>query len=415
MAVDHGLFESLHKDIARLPVIDCHEHTFLPAARPQPVDLWTLLRNSDIGDDLISAGMPAADRPRLDWERARSYLPAVCNTGFYRSLRLAFRELFDFPADRLEADNWRTLSERIAEANARPDWYAEVLRRRANIRLILRVQGAEPDPYAVDREFFAPLIKFDEWIVASSPAERDRLASGVGGQADSLTHYLAALDAAFEIAVKRGAAGVKSMLAYRRSLAHSQPSYDDMAVLFNQRGLSEAEARAFEDFMVHAVAERAGAFGLPYQLHVGYGSWQSNITQQANPLLLNPLIEAHRGARFVLLHGGYPFIGEMGALAKNHPNVYLECGWLAYIAPAAYRRALSEWLDSVPASKLLAFGADCLHVEQTYGALLLTRQLLAQTLAEKVADSGWDEPLALATAERLLSRNAIDLYRLEGR
>ncbi len=415
MAVDHGLFESLHKDIARLPVIDCHEHTFLPAARPQPVDLWTLLRNSDIGDDLISAGMPAADRAWLDWERASPYLPAVCNTGFYRSLWLAFRKLFDFPADRLEADNWRTLSERIAEANARPDWYAEVLRRRANIRLILRVQGAEPDPYAVDREFFAPLIKFDEWIVASSPAERDRLASGVGGQADSLTHYLAALDAAFEIAVKRGAAGVKSMLAYRRSLAHSQPSYDDMAVLFNQRGLSEAEARAFEDFMVHAVAERAGAFGLPYQLHVGYGSWQSNITQQANPLLLNPLIEAHRGARFVLLHGGYPFIGEMGALAKNHPNVYLECGWLAYIAPAAYRRALSEWLDSVPASKLLAFGADCLHVEQTYGALLLTRQLLAQTLAEKVADSGWDEPLALATAERLLSRNAIDLYRLEGR
>jgi uncharacterized protein len=121
---------------------------------------------------------------------------------------------------------------------------------------------------------------------------------------------------------------------------------------------------------------------------VDYGSWQHNFTAQANPLLLNPLIEAHRQTQFVLLHGGYPFIGELGTLAKNHPNVYLECGWLAYIAPSVYRRALGEWLDSVPLTKLLAFGADCQCVEQSYGALLLMRRLLAQTLAAKIERTG---------------------------
>jgi predicted TIM-barrel fold metal-dependent hydrolase len=165
--------------------------------------------------------------------------------------------------------------------------------------------------------------------------------------------------------------------------------------------------------MMHAVAARAGHCGLPYQLHVGYGSWQHNITAQANPLLLNPLIEAHRQTQFVLLHGGYPFVGELGTMAKNHPNVYVESGWLAYIAPAVYRRALSEWLDSVPMNKILAFGADCLCVEQTYGALLLTRRLLAQTLAEKIEHDGWSVRLAEEVAWRLLSQNAVDLYRLD--
>jgi uncharacterized protein len=164
--------------------------------------------------------------------------------------------------------------------------------------------------------------------------------------------------------------------------------------------------------MLHAVAERAGAFGFSYQMHVGYGSWQSNITAQANPLLLNALIEAHRQTKFVLLHGAYPFIGEVGTLAKNHPNVYIEAGWLAYIAPAAYRRAMAEWLDSVPANKIMAFGADCLHIEQTFGALLLTRRLLAQVLAGKVQDMDWDEGLARSVARGLLHDNAAELYGL---
>jgi uncharacterized protein len=410
--VETGLLAALQDDFAALPVIDCHEHTYLPNARPRPVDLGCLLRNSDVGDDLISAGMPAGLRPRLDWESAAPYLPAVRNTGFYRSLQLACLALFDVDLDTLSAESWETLSGRIQAANAAPDWYAQVLQGRADIRRILRVQGDEADPYDVDRTFFAPLIKFDDWIMAGAPEERARLAEGAGGWSGSLAAFLQALDAAFETARQRGAAGAKSLLAYRRTLASAQPVADDIARLYNRADWTPAETVAFQDFMLHAVAERAGAFGFSYQMHVGYGSWQSNITAQANPLLLNALIEAHRQTKFVLLHGAYPFIGEVGTLAKNHPNVYIEAGWLAYIAPAAYRRAMAEWLDSVPANKIMAFGADCLHIEQTFGALLLTRRLLAQVLAGKVQDMDWDEGLARSVARGLLHDNAAELYGL---
>lgn len=185
--MDSGLRQALTIYMAGQPVIDCHEHTFLPQVLPQPVDLWVLLRNSDVGDDLISAGMPASARARLRWQDAAAYLPAVRNTGFYRSLMLAFQNLFDFGEAELTETNWPALSARIQLANARPDWYAEVLQQQAHIHLILRVQDDEPDPYAVDPRFFAPLIKFDSWILTTEPAGREQLAHSVGEHATTLS------------------------------------------------------------------------------------------------------------------------------------------------------------------------------------------------------------------------------------
>jgi hypothetical protein len=410
----NGVVRDLQDYLAGLSVVDCHEHTFLPGARPPTVDLAVLFSNSDVGDDMISSGLPANLRPTLTWSTASPYLERVRNTGFYRSLILAFQNLFGLDEEELTAPDWETISTQLAAANARSDWYEEVLQRRGRIETILRVQGNEADPFAVPRRFFSPIIKFDHWIVARDAAEREQLTESVDGRASSLGDYLTALDAAFGVARERGAVGVKSMLAYRRDLSHGLPTANEAKRLYAKKRLDDAEVRALEDFLVHAAVDRAGAHGLPYQIHVGYGSWQTGITAQANPLLLNSLIEAHRATRFVLLHGGYPFIGEMATLAKNHPNVYLEGGWLAYISPAAYRRAMGDWLDLVPANKLLAFGADCLHVEQTLGALLLTRRQLAHALAEKVSDADWPVSFAKKVGRRLLTQNPREIFSLDG-
>jgi uncharacterized protein len=407
-----ALVEDLEHTLATMPVVDCHEHTLLPERRPATIDLGTLMAGSDVGDDLISSGMPVEARVGLTWEAAAPYLGLVRNTGFYRSLIAAFEALFGFEGDEISRADWDALSSELSAANARPDWYDEVLVRRARIETVLRIAGDEPDPSAVPRRWFEPILGFDDWVLARDHAERERLAARSGGRASTLREYLDALDGAFAAARHGGVVGAKSMLAYRRTLAHAPPGADDAARLYDRRELDEAGAASLEDFLVHAVADRAGAHGLPYQVHVGYGSWQSNLVGRANPVLLNPLIEAHRGTTFVLLHGGYPFVGEMATMAKNHPNVHLECGWLAYIAPSAYRRAMGEWLDAVPASKLLGFGADCLHVEQTLGALILTRRQLALALADKVLVASWPLALVESVARRVLGQNGRDLYRV---
>lgn len=412
--MSHAEVTAIEAMLAELPVVDCHEHTFLPDARPARMDLGALFAATDVADDLISAGMPAEARPMLDWDAVAPYLDRVRNTGFHRSVMAALRELFGFKGDVVRsAAEWAALSDQLAAANARPDWYDEVLRRRAGVEVTLRIQGPEAEPYGVSRQWFRPIARIDDWVVgAGDPAARMELAASVGGTAQTLDAYLDALDAWFAAAVAGGAVGIKSMLAYRRTLIHQRPSAAEAARLYAAPDRTPAEDRVLEDALVHAVADRAGAVQLPWQIHVGIGSWQTNVVGNGNPVMLNPLVEAHRDTTFVLLHGGYPYLGEMASMAKNHPNVVIECGWLAYIAPAAYRRALTEWLDAVPASKLLAVGADCAPVEQTLGALILTRRQLALVLADKMRDADWPADLVDAVARRLLAGNGRELYRL---
>ena len=156
-----ALVRDLEERLAASAVVDCHEHTFLPDARPATVDLAVLLANSDVGDDMISAGMPEDLRHELTWSSAAPWLQRVRNTGFYRSLILAFGELFGFEGDELTEGDWSAISERLVTGNREPDWYERVLTGHGRIERILRIQGGEDDPYALGGRWFAPVIPFD--------------------------------------------------------------------------------------------------------------------------------------------------------------------------------------------------------------------------------------------------------------
>lgn len=81
------------------------------------------------------------------------------------------------------------------------------------------------------------------------------------------------------------------------------------------------------------------------------------------PLHLVNLLLEYREARFDLFHAGYPYQGEVAALGKNFPNVYVDLCWLHVISPWVARQTLHEWIETVPANKILGFGGDYLFVE----------------------------------------------------
>ena len=76
----------------------------------------------------------------------------------------------------------------------------------------------------------------------------------------------------------------------------------------------------------------------------------------------------------------------MGSLALMFPNVHLDMCWLPLISYAGFKRAFSEWLSYVPASKFL-WGGDCHFVEGIYGAVCMVREGLASVLADKIETS----------------------------
>ena len=51
---------------------------------------------------------------------------------------------------------------------------------------------------------------------------------------------------------------------------------------------------------------------LPFQIHTGHARIQGS-----NPMLLVDMIEANRKTKFILFHGGYPWVGETAVIAQK--------------------------------------------------------------------------------------------------
>ena len=206
----------------------------------------------------------------------------------------------------------------------------------------------------------------------------------------------------------RGAIGIKLAHAYFRSLRHEPVSEAAAAPLYARavagETLAPGEVTALQDHIVWYLTGLAGDMGLIFQIHTGMqGNW--GHVPDSNPLDLLELIRAHRSVRFDLFHAGYPYARELGVVGKHYPNVWLNACWIYLITMAGSRQILSEWIDLVPAERLLGFGSDVQWPELVYGHLVMARACLADVLAEKV-QRDFLSATAASDLMRLLLRDA---------
>jgi hypothetical protein len=104
---------------------------------------------------------------------------------------------------------------------------------------------------------------------------------------------------------------------------------------------------------------------------------------------------------------------EMGNLAKNFRNVFIDMCWGHIISPEAARRAIVEWLDAVPANKISAFGGDYGFIDGVYGHQLIARQNVASALSQKVADGTISISRAEEIATWMFIENPKRIFNLE--
>jgi len=413
---------ALAEEIAGLWVLDAHEHLEEEPERAALAQDCFYLTSHYCNADLLSAGMPKEHVDGLldrtipldqrwasfapDWEYART-------TGYGQAVNLAGREVFG--VDELTADTYQTLSQRVAASAGQPGWYEHILKDKARfIGCVLDGWRREADP----RHFFL-VLRFDPMITARTPQQIRDLWECREREIGSLADYLAAMDAAMDAYVRMGVVALKCGLAYRRTLRFERVPRADAERLFARAlrdDLPDADATPLQDYLFHEVCDRAGragAHGLPYQIHTGLqaGNWGAQI-QNTNPALLTNTLHDHPQTRFDLFHGGYPYGGELATLAKNFPNTYVNACWLAIIAPTVLRRMLHEWLDTVPHNKIQAFGGDYRHVELAYAHSLMARAAVADVLAERVEQRLLDEHDAPLLARRLLADNGLALYTI---
>jgi predicted TIM-barrel fold metal-dependent hydrolase len=230
-----------------------------------------------------------------------------------------------------------------------------------------------------------------------------------------LDDLLAALDREYDDIAARGFVAVKCAVAYERVLRFEdepRPTAERVFEMLLSRDLADRERRPFEDYMMRQIVERAEKRGLPIQIHTGLHAG-GNIISNSNPAHLASLFLRHRKARFVLFHGGFPYMGELAAVAKNFPNAHIDLCWMPAVSPASTKLWLHQWLDTVPVNKIFAFGGDTQTPEGSYGHCVLTRRILAEVLTEEVLAGRMSESDASFIARRLLRENAIELYKLQ--
>src|SRR5439155_10246603 len=171
-----------------------------------------------------------------------------------------------------------------------------------------------------------------------------------GVKVDSLDDYLAVLDRLFQEAKAAGAACLKTTLAYQRTLRFENVPRGRAAKVFGhpRSELTTAEIKDFEDFIMWRLVGLSARYNLPFQIHTGHGRIQGS-----NPMNLVDLIEANPRTRFILFHGGFPWVGETGIILMRHPShVWLDSVWMPTLSYAAAKRPVHDGLDVMPSTSI---------------------------------------------------------------
>jgi predicted TIM-barrel fold metal-dependent hydrolase len=426
--MDSKLAEKLHNEIRQIEIIDTHEHLINREMLANlGFNLFQAIRLEYIRDDLISLGM---DMEKLlettsDTDVMLDILVPLLkqtrNTTYFKAFFQALHDLHGLEGDIFDITSLKAVSESISDTYARADWYDHVVSEKCKIKYMLR----DMDYMFAEESFIRPVLRMDnflmlrhrkllrEWVeydpifnLRVTEAEyRDRV--------KSLDDYLALLESDFQKAEDFGIVAVKVGIAYKRTLQFDKVSIEqaNRAFKLSDEKTSWSDIKAFQDYILFQIIEKASRRNLPLQIHTGLFANGPNTLANSNPMNLNNLFLEFPETRFDIFHGSFPFTGELGSLALMFPNVYLDTCWLPLISYTSFKNALSEWLDYVPISKFL-WGGDCACAEGVYGAVHMARKALSEVLAEKIQAGLLDEETALEIAGAILHDNASILYGL---
>jgi predicted TIM-barrel fold metal-dependent hydrolase len=347
------------------------------------------------------------------WKVAKDDFDDARATSFYRYVLPAFKDLYGVDFESMTDEQARALNDKIFENYKDDKWLHHVVTEQANIELML------VDPYWARFKFERPYrfsvpvlnvtSMVDGYHESSFTSQLDSPYAFVrqsGEEVKTLDDYLAAIDAIFQKAVTSDAVCLKTTLAYQRTLDFANVPRERAEKVFGRpkAELTAEEIKDFQDFILWRLCELSAKYELPFQIHTG----QARI-QGSNPMLLVDLIAANPKTKFVLFHGGFPWVGETGVIAMKHKNVWVDSVWLPQLSYTMAKRAYQEWLEVMPSDRIM-WGADTVQAEGIYAATVWTRQCLSEALAEKVERGELSEEQAIKIGRQVLRENALKLF-----
>ena len=414
--------------IARIPTVNTHEHawqSFNPAWS-MPFDLPSFFCYGYVASDLVSAGLKpqsellnyltdSTDKKgdQQAWDVIKPFLERVRNTSYFRYLLLSMSDLFDVSEADIFSNRWQEASAKIRQFSRDHAGRGADLCKRMNVTST--VIDAKLLPKHLGRTMgcghtILHVARLDSLIIEA----RGLALELEQHPAKELDDWLGRFDQRLNEYILAGAVGFKSALAYNRRIQYADPSRREVEIIFRKGILNVApdEKTVFEDFMMNYLCRKCVEVDRPLQIHSGIQIGNSGTLEDTSPTGLNSLFQRHGDLRVDLFHGGYPWTDQAGIMAKYFPNVYINGCWLNCISASGYRQAMRSWIQTVPMSKIFAWGGDSSPLlEHSFGSLMTVRHLLADVLAELVCEEYFDLDLAIEIAGRVLHKNPSAFWR----
>jgi predicted TIM-barrel fold metal-dependent hydrolase len=248
--------------------------------------------------------------------------------------------------------------------------------------------------------------------------------AGLAAMPATLEDYLArVVTPTLERQRQGGAVAEKFEAAYLRTLefdAVDRAAASRVYAQFVKKGVPADEPyKKLQDFLFRYIAAECGRLGMAVHIHTMAGAGGYFDVGGASPLMLESVLNdpTLRKTKFVMVHGGWPFIREIGALMQK-PNAYLDCsGQSLLVSPATLAGNLREWLEVNPEKVL--FGTDAYPYipemgweESGWIAAHNARAALGMALTAMVRDGAVTRARASELAKMVLRENARGLYGL---
>jgi hypothetical protein len=340
------------------------------------------------------------------WQRA-------FNTMSSRIIMIALKDLYGI--NELNDSTIEILSAKMKKAYS-GDWFNHVLKDLCRFDYVIQ----EQDSIGINSNYVHYTNRFTDWITVKSRFRIDSLAVMQVEPINKLEDLVNSMRIAFESSVKTGMVAVKVNVAYTRTLNFEKVPNSAARKVFNTLtngdesvALSFKDAKPLQDYMLFKLLEMAREFKLPVAFHTGLQAGNGNYIGNSDPELLINLFREFPDINFVLYHGSYPFGGTLSTLAKTYKNVFLDMNWTYAISTSYSERYLNEWLEAVPAYKIMAFGGDQRCVENTYGQLVIAKRIISSVLIKKVNEGYLSENEAKSIAKMILHDNAVRFYNLK--
>ena len=410
--------EVLHY-IDDIEIIDTHEHIeSIERRKSRSADVFNTLFGQYITDDLVSSGMPAGqleivldERTLLSekWTVLSRYIDNVRHTGYFTCIRHVLEDLFQI--DMLD-EQWYAAADNKLERADIGSLYKNIFK---SSKIKYCVWDNLFPEFGVPEDSFQTAYRVDELVLIHCKGDIEALEQKYNTALDSLSKFMDFIDRRILDAKKAGCVSFKIATAYYRTLLFEKQDANEaehaLALILKGRADSGA-VKVFQDTLMYQVLRSIEKEDMPVQIHTGLQSGNGNLLENANPSLLSGLFLDFPKVRFDVFHAGYPFGGEVSALAKIFPNVYADMCWTHVISPSYSKRCLEEWIDTIPINKIFGFGGDYIFIELVYGHSKMARANIAAVLAKKIESGDMSLRQAKDAASKMLYKNPADFFRV---